>query len=358
MSIIEESKNNKIIMGIVMTVLLSVSVYFLYINFNTNTNNKSANLTPKDKDNIHQEMVKNYIDKLSKRTDLQGVLLYDIEIVEHDNTSNSDHKIKLLNKYKNLFASCTERQASSTIVDQNYKRDIAVYGWVYVYSKLVRAVPNNVTGIKDIRKWHKDDIESALKMAYIPTSPEIANDKVFLATRLKLLSGYLIDFKSMMTKKEISDYQQLIKSDIEAMDRSNMSIFTFLDSKFSMSPVTYKMLALVAINDTRMAGLDTAGLTETQYKVYKDLKTNDLYSYAWAGIYVDTYYLYYLEHPAFEISSTSPAYLKKISDAKADMSERLKYSDSVRLGFKTRVDYLNSDKGKWEIAKMAMTEIY
>ena len=355
---IEQSRNNKIIMSIVMTVLLSASVYFLYVNFNTDSNNKSTNLTPRDKDNIRQEMVKNYIDKFSKRTDLQGVLIYDIEIVEHGDTSNSDHKIKLLNKYKNLFASSTERYASSTTVAQNYQRDMAIYGWIYIYSKSVRAVPNSVTGIKDIRKWHKDDIESALKMAYIPTSPEIANDKVFLATRLKLLSGYLIDFKSMMTREEVEKYQKLIKSGIEAMDRSNTSIFTFSDSKFSMSPVTYKMLALVALNDTYTAGLDTAGLIESQYKVYKDLKTDDLYSYTWTGIYVNTYYLYYLEHPAFEVSSTSPAYLKKISDAKADMSERLKYSESVRMGFKTRVEYLNSEKGKWEIAKMAMTEIY
>ena len=82
-----------------------------------------------------------------------------------------------------------------------------------------------------------------------------------------------------------------------------------------------------------------------------------MHSYAWAGIYVDTYYLYYLERPAFEISSTSPAYLKKISDAKADMSERLKYSESVRLGFKAKVEYLNSNKGKWEKSNMAMTDI-
>ena len=39
------------------------------------------------------------------------------------------------------------------------------------------------------------------------------------------------------------------------------------------------------------------------------------------------------------------------------MSERLKYSESVRLGFKAKVEYLNSNKGKWEKSNKAMTDI-
>ena len=354
---IDETRNNKIIMSMVVAVLLVISAYFLYFNYKPNIVSNNLSLTAQEKDIKRQQMINQSVLNLSKRTDAQGMFLYDMEMVEHDNTTSPEHKAKLLNKYKNLLSSSTEKHVSSTTVDQNYKRDMAVYGWVYVYGKSVQAVPNTITDLKKIKQWHKDDIEKALKIAYIPISPEIINDKVFLATRLKLTSGYLIDFKDMMKRKEIEQYQKLIKLDIEAINRTNMSIFSYSNSKFTMAPLTYKMLALVALNDTYTPDVDTTSLIEKQYKEYKDLKTDDLYSYAWAGIYVDTYYLYYLDHPGFGVASTSPSHLKKIADAKSDMSERLKYSDLLRSGFKRRADYLRSDNGKWEIAKMAMTEI-
>ncbi len=329
----------------------------LYIDTHRSTNAKSDDTSQTkiaDGDTVYQMSI---VSDLFKRKDIEGQLLYDMEISGYDDTFNAQYKVKLLDKYKNLFDYSNKKNASSTIAEQTYKRDLAVYGWIYIYSNLMRVVPDNVTSIKEIRKWHKDDIDQVLKIAYIPTSPEIINDKIFLATRLKISSEYIINFKNMITKEEANKYKKYIKSDLDAMDRTNMSMFTSSNSKLILAPALYKMLALVALHDASVQGIDTAIRIENQYKIYKDLKTKDLYSYAWTGVYMDAYYLYHLEHPAFETASTTAEYLQKINNAKASMSERLKYSEAIKFNFNTMSKYLKTDKGRWEIAKSAMTDI-
>lgn len=323
---------------------------YVYLDNDKSENDNTNKVSVIDRDVNYQKVV---IDRLSKRQDVQGKLIYDIERVEHDPTMSIKERSEAIQKYKDMYASSTRAGATFN----KYNRDIAVYGWMYVYSKSVQQPPSNVTSEKDISKWHKDDIQKVIGISLVPESPEVINDKVFLANRLKVISGYLINFKNNLNKDEIKKYQQQIKSDIAAMEKTSFSNFNVDNSKFIMAPVIYKMLGLVALNDS--GALDgTAGeAIKNQYNQYKNLKTKDQSSYAWTGIYVDTYYLYYLLHPAFDVATTSREYIDEVNNVKSDLAKSSQYSAEIKSAFKTRVDYLNSVQGKWEKVKMGMLEI-
>ena len=345
---------NKQIISYILLALVFVGIIwywsYLYLDNNKNVNDNSNVISVINRDVNYQ---KGIIDKLSKRQDLQGKLVYDIERAEHDPTMSSKERSETIQKYKAMYASSTK----VGVTFNKYNRDIAIYGWMYVYGKSVQTPPTNIINEKDISKWHKDDIQKVIDISLIPDSPEIINDKVFLATRLKIMSGYLINFRNTISKEEVKKYQRQIKSDITVMDKISFSNFGLDNSKFIMAPITYKMLALVALNDS--GALDgTAGKTiKAQYDEYKNLKTKDLSSYAWTGIYVNTYYLYYLLYPSSDVATTSREYTDNIAAVKADMLKSSKYSEEIKSAFKTRVDYLKSPQGKWEKSNMAIIDI-
>ena len=316
-------------------------------NSNTMIGDKNRNIVDMTVEN--QKII---IDRLSKHSDLQSQLMYDIEKSVYSNTQSDKDIHNTIQKYKDMYASNTLAINNKVNSSDKYKRDMAIYGWLYLYNKIWVA-STTMSDEKAIATQVMGSMKKMLKIANEVTSPEVANDKVFLASRLQLESTLLISFMNKLNKDEIKSYQKMISSDLEAMNRTGMSIFSSRNSKFNLTPIRVKMLADIALYQSGALGGNANDIVSGVYKEYQNVKTGDASAYAINGVAINLYYLYYL---GILINDNAIATSTQIKMAEADLVKSINHSEYTKSNSKLVANHLQTPQGKWEILNMAIID--